>query len=296
MSFDLNLRLDEPAEDAIFVRPSAHSSWLMCQLSVQHSRTRRYKDADFDSMQAARGTFVHLLNEMYLTGKPCHNTEDAYELFTTTADIPKGVAPTRLREITIECFQAHEAWITQFWLTEGKLLDVVSTEKRMRMPIGHLQDGREVWLRGTADLITGPPKVWDWKTSTSGWTAKKLNEMTQHMFYAALAEYELGVPHTEAAYVVYNFKTGTWEWSAFTLPIERPAMNRALYEMYKMAVVLAHGAAMASPAKRGASWGQDGRGWWCSAKWCGAWDWCDGKYILDDGKCDGLRDPLITWK
>lgn len=298
--FGASVAGDTPADGAVFVRPSAHATWMLCQAAVAFTSHPQYDNTS--SMQASRGTGVHLLNEMHIAfGTVFDSAEQTLDAWTAEmARRGEGfhdfTTPTRRIEVAQEILTAHQKWVEQFWLPVGQHLDIISTERKMQMPLGVLPNGREVWLRGTADLVTAEPKVWDWKTSSTGWQTAKLNEITQHLSYAALVEHELEIQPREAAYVVYDFKSGTWSWSEFTVSFGRPQIDRVLREFFKMGAVLDADAAMASPAKRGASWGQDGRGWWCSAKWCGAWDICDGKYLLDDGKATGVRDNSITWK
>lgn len=288
-----------PAEDAIFVRPSSHSTWMNCQLAVQHRDHPQYDNTS--TQQASFGTCVHMLNERHIEGLTLDGVDHVLELWLAEMDGRdediRPLAPkTRLESLASEALMAHQLWVQNFWLPVGSQLEAVAVEQRMEMPLGSLPNGREVWLRGTADFVT-PGKIWDWKTASVGWKPARMDEMTQHLFYAALVEYELDVRlPEEAAYVVYDRKDQSWAWSEFTTAVTRKQVKRALHEIFKMAAVLDAEAAMASPAKRGASWGQDGRGWWCSAKWCGAWDFCDGKFLLDDGKAVGSRDNTITWR
>ncbi|NIT75641.1 MAG: hypothetical protein GWO44_01715, partial [Thermoplasmata archaeon] len=111
----------------------------------------------------------------------------------------------------------------------------------------------------------------------------------------ALTQATHGFLPKQGEYVVYNFKTGDWEWSRFTVPIHQKDVDRALGAYFRMGKTLHYQSAVGTPSKRGASWGQDGRGWWCSPKWCDAWEICDDKRLLDDGLADEKVDPLVTW-
>lgn len=291
-------------DDAIVVRPSAYSTWQNCALAVQYTTDERY-DAT-SSMQAARGTGIHLPIEQHLEGKPFlveKHMVDAWveQLKTRPGEWEKlaTLPASTFREVGAQIWEGYLLWQQQFWQTVGQSLTVVATERRLAMPLGEAPDGREIWLRGTPDLVDDigdTDRIIDWKSSTSGWKADKVREMVQHTAYAGLHMANGGRRVTEAMYVVYNFKEKRWNWDEFKVPVSLTGVWRVLHEFYQMGLTLSVNGAVASPMKRGASWGQDGRGWWCSAKWCGAWDFCEGKFLLDDGKTDEKRDGLITWK
>lgn len=295
----------EMPDDAIKVRPSAYSTWQNCALSVQYTSDPRYDSTS--SMQAARGTGMHLPIEQHLKGDPFlteKHMREAWveELKARPGEWEKlGTLPAEtFRTVAAQIWEGYLLWQQQFWQTVGQHLTVVATERKLSMPIGEAPDGREIWLRGTPDFIDdlgdGTDRVIDWKTSTSGWKAAKVNEMVQHIAYAALHQANGGRDVSQAMYVVYNFKDKSWSWDEFKIPVLQSKVDLVLAEFVQMGRVLSIGGATASPMKRGPGWGQDGRGWWCSPKWCGAWDFCEGKLMLDDGQGHERRDSLITWR
>lgn len=289
-------------DDAIVVRPSSFSTWAHCQLAVQHSLLHPLYD-DRPSQQASFGTFVHKLHELFINDEPVPVTvEGALDLWDKTSlegdDLSiydTGATDKSLRAWATEALLAHGLWVEQYWEPVGSQADIVGTELTMSMFLGEAPSGREVWLRGTADLIE-PTRGADWKTSSGGWPDNRVDTQGQHLCYTAMARAaELSEPE-EFSYVIYNRKEKTWEWSATTVPVSPYQEEITLREMFKMGVVIDAEAAMGQPSKTGAFWGHDGRGWWCSPKWCGAWSICEAKYLLDDGQADEIRDGLITWK
>lgn len=286
-------------DDALIIRPSSHSTWLLCPLSVQYAYDERNDNTP--SEQQAFGTGMHAIIENYIkTGQHPTSGEgwvNAWieEMESRDEDITKLASPSLLVADSKEMKLAFELWLDTFWNPVGSHLEPLVVEETLALKLGDLPSGREAWLRGTPDLFT-TTKGFDWKTSTSGWSSTKLPELTQHLFYSALVEVNHGVSITEFSYVVYDRKRQEWKWSEYTDHFNETAIQLAIEEARKMALILDVQAAPATPMKRGAFWGQDGRGWWCTAKWCGAWDFCEGKHLLADGQAGGSRDSTVTWK
>lgn len=294
-----------PAEGSIFVRPSAMSNWANCQLSVQATS---YPDYDHAStMQSSRGTGMHLAIEAHLKGEPFALEQHFRQAWVTEMARREepivGVASdAKIREVSADIWKGYIEWVNQFWYPVGQYLPIVATEQTLQMFLDTAPSGREIWLRGTPDTVVGLEgdyprhKVIDWKTSTSGWSKNKTNDMTQHVGYAILLEEHGFANVDQGMYVVYDFKNGGWKWDEYQLPITGTKKRLVFSEFVNMGVVIDGQAASATPQKRGAAWGQDGRGWWCSEVWCGYWTPCQGKYLLEDGKADEKRDNTITWR
>lgn len=280
-----------------YVRPSALQSFFNCPLSVQlSSEVERVAP----TMQTTRGTVVHALIEDFIlhgTLPPeVSDVADVARAIMNDRDEPIDHVPASyLWSMAGDALKAARSWVDQYWDLEGQFLEIVAVEEKLEMSLGHLDDGTEIMLAGTPDLIT-INSIIDFKTSTAGWSDSKMNEQYQHLSYAALAQAQHNSLPRKGVYVVYNFKTGEWEWSRFTVQIRQDDVDRALRAYFKMGKALHYQTAIGTPGKRGASWGQDGRGWWCSPKWCDAWEICDDKYLLDDGKADDPVDHLVTWR
>lgn len=284
--------------DRFYVRPSALSSFFNCPLSVQLSQ---FLPSTAPTMQTTRGTMVHALIADHITTGSFVDlqVQDVVDMTRLEMDDRREsvdhVPSAALWKLGQEVLRAYHDWIEQFWNPYGHTLQPVVVEEKMEAYLGDLDDGREVWLKGTPDFVE-LDYVRDWKTSTAGWSQSKIDNEYQHLAYSLLVEQNHGFVPKYGQYVVYNFKTNEWEWDPHTVKITTTQLDRVATAYLRMGKVLAAEAAIGTPHKRGASWGQDGRGWWCSPKWCDAWTICDDKYILADGQAGEEVDPLITWK
>jgi hypothetical protein len=281
---------DQPADDALVVRPSSWQGFQLCGYRVALSGEEGFDGTSSEPM--AWGSGVHKLNANHiLTGHGADGPAEAMQVWIEEmADKGENIlnyaSSSYLLQQSQEMLAAHKLWIARFWEPVGQHLEVLTVEETRQRPLGVLPSGREVWIRGTADFVT-VAKVWDWKTAGRGWKRGKAESNIQHTIYAWLVEALTAV--SEAAYVVYNRQTAEWSWDDTTLPVTADSIAVALRAMYEMALQIDTGTATASPHVRGGF--GDGRSWACSPKFCGAWNICPAKHLIQDGKAGLVRPP-----
>ena len=138
-------------------------------------------------------------------------------------------------------------------------------------------DDYQVVLRGTPDLFTQCPTGYDWKTSGRAWKEGKAANSIQAPLYVWLVEQKYGVRARQFTFVVYNRAKGEW-----TLQDTYPSdgfIESALARVGEYGRMIAAGVYPATPLTY--AYGKPSRGWYCSEKWCGAWDFCKYKNLAD---------------
>lgn len=185
-------------------------------------------------------------------------------------------------------------WHREFWQQEKDKLNVVLKEQVLYMPLGETPDGRLVVLQGTPDAVTDEPKLWDWKTAARGWKFEKAQFTDQVTLYYALIAYNLGTMPLEAEFVVYNRQSEKIE----RYPTHRTeqqvgvAVKNAYYRGLQLWQVEQGIKLPATPVVT--EYFKEKRGWYCSYKYCSAWNCCDLKYLNDSVDETQRREP--KWK
>lgn len=135
------------------------------------------------------------------------------------------------------------------------------------------------WLSGTPDLYNGMGMV-DYKTTGAAWQwyQAKVDLAIQPSIYLALHQHVYGELLPEFIFYVWDRKKK--EWLKFVTKREQEQVDAAVNTADEY---LAQYAARIFPATmvvegRG---GKKQRGWYCSAKWCPAWNICDKKFLND---------------
>lgn len=150
-------------------------------------------------------------------------------------------------------------------------------------------------IRGTPDLIVPhdeEPIGFDWKTAAKGWKEgqQKTDKMDQLSAYTALYYGDRPVvPAMSWVVGVYNRKAEMWEWYETTR--SEGQVSSTLGAMDQVALAKSAGAYI--PRQTQTVYGKTERGWWCSAKWCAAWNVCFYKNI-GDGKENDERK--VEWR
>lgn len=184
-----------------------------------------------------------------------------------------------LRTLCLEVRDALVEWHATVWLGGLKHETIVAYEVELEKPIGRLPNGRQIILRGTPDVIR-VGALSDWKTSGRYWEQGKADSQIQGPTYALLAEhnYPHVAPIEAMDYWVWNRSKGTWD--RVTQAITFDQMQAAQAAVLEWAGLDDAGFYPPTP---GAAAGKAGRGWWCSAKYCNAWDACSFKALITDG-------------
>ena len=163
-------------------------------------------------------------------------------------------------------------------------------EQRLEAPLGILPNGREVWLHGTGDLLYKDLAVgYDWKTSGRDWKEGRATYLGQPSSYQYLHWYNHDVWVDEWRYWIYD--RGRGQWVLHTTRRDRQQVMSWLRHAFGIACAIDAGVVYYTPTQH--PYGKSERGWWCSPKYCSAWDHCPGKYLADE--FDEKQSAIINW-
>ena len=294
--FDLMSVVDQeytPAADALWLRQSTIGSWELCPARVMQSDQEGFNDTPSEAMSF--GTLVHEMTALDLAhgGTPwtVKQTEDLWDSLLTDEygrSLYELASEDLIKSSVEEAIGAVALWhrVVEPTLPAGERL----IEQRMEAPLGILQSGREVWLHGTGDLIyTDGQPGYDWKTAGRGWNDTKAIAIGQPSAYTYLTWYNHGVYIPSWKYWVYDRQKCEWQLHE---TVRTPKQVSAwLRHAFGIAKSIDAGATAYVPWQ--STFGKFKRGWWCSAKFCGAWSICKGKQIADD--VDESEVPWTTW-
>lgn len=178
-----------------------------------------------------------------------------------------------------QIIEAYRLWVLQVYEHDIKGETVLAAEEPLYVHVGDWQD-RRIIAHGTPDLVL-ESRMEDNKTTNAAfkWTQDKADTEIQPTLYLAMFNLTHGTELTEFKYRVYDRKKEDWE----TLRTARTVAQQlaALRVAYFYGVQMAAGAFPATPAVE--EYRKHKRGWYCSTKWCGAWNVCDMKSLIDDG-------------
>ena len=158
-----------------------------------------------------------------------------------------------------------------------KLSDILSIEEEQTLFLG---EGRQsnIWLQGTGDVVTATSLV-DWKTSGRGWKQVKADVSIQASLYMPLTKQNLGESIRKFTFWVFNRQAGAWQRHVTHRKVEQ--IDSALATAYQHGLQLEAEVFPCTPVPESSF--NKKRGWYCSPKFCGAWNICDAKY-MNDGK------------
>lgn len=259
---------------------------MLCPARVGYST---HEGFDFSpSPEMFFGTLIHAIIDLHVSGR----NQDRLIVSTLSGVTNLLVDLAEKESITVpddmasslaeEALDAYRRWVADWWIPVGQELQIVSTEQIVYKQIG---SDPEIWLQGTPDLVHEGGLV-DWKTAGRGWDEGKAATRIQAPLYAFLAGFE----ETRVDFVVYNRSKGVW--NVHQVVVDARQVNAALATAREYGRMIA---ANVYPPTPSAPTGKTGRGWWCSAKYCGAWNICEYKHLISDGQADALiRTP--TWE
>lgn len=284
-----------PAHDALWIRQSTVGSWELCPGRVMQSKHARFNELPSEAMSF--GTLVHAMIELELTGargRVPWTTMNVSDLWDELALEEYGVSLADLADddlildSSIEAVGAVMQWRRQVQQTlpNGDML----IERRLEAPLGVLPNGREVWLHGTGDLLYTDIAIgYDWKTAGRGWKETKATYLGQPSAYAYLHWYNHNVWVERWRYWVYN--RGSARWDLHTTYRNRQQVASWLRHAFGIACAIDAGVVYYTPTQH--PYGKSERGWWCSPRYCAAWDHCPGKYLADG--YDEKQLAIINW-
>jgi len=243
----------------------------------------------------ALGSMVHRLIATYLKG---HRGDKLWPPYWSTRDCLRGVLEamacedqwylpdTGADDKYLDGFLFEAGLIAKEWhqqVFEPSLRDVavVAVEEEMRTVLT-VKDGG-IALVGTPDLVS-PGTVFDWKVAGRGWSENK-DGLTKGSFspqpplYLHLVRSAgLGIAPNKFVFFVYDRKKH--EWTPFETEWSDIQIEAAVQNAKHAARMIIHDAWQFTPFST--VFGKTQRGWWCSRKYCGAWNICQGKRMISD--------------
>ena len=221
------------------------------------------------------GTAVHAAAEHGLIEKRDHQVPHLSELL--------GVYDANLAELLAEPFEwkkyqqpsdLYEIGHTQveaWWRKVEPRVDPHLIEENASRLI-HSDDERDVYLEGTLDCADMDGRIWDWKTGEARYVPwEKQRWAIQPTVYTYLYSWSHEPPwHFRFTLLRPN---GTVEFCDVT----RMPGDHAWLREKVLALAIAIEAELPS-------WPLNDTGWWCSEKWCAAWDECKGAQVHDHWK------------
>ena len=283
---------DEPKPDDIVYRQSTREALALCGGRVLLGQEDRPP-----SEAMSFGTLVHKMIEMKILGEDSMlNIRPFVRKLWTGLLAEEGhdidvLSPSSLIDKSVEeAIRAVEFWVEDFWLPEGQYLHAIGVEVLRLLPLGVTPAGNGVWLQGTPDLVVSGNRIIDFKTAGRGWNEGKHLVRVQAPLYTYM-EREAGTVETPTAFdfQVFNRQSSTWDLDSHSLVVTDRMIDAALEMAWTDALAIEAGALPFQPY--GESYGKFKRGWHCSAKYCGAWDKCSVKYLIEDGNADLEHDP-----
>ena len=283
-----------PPDDALWIRQSTVSSWELCPARVTQSTHRGFNGLPSEPMSF--GTLVHemLAKEMVDGPQPwtAADVEDFWDSLVVAeygVTLPELTDDEQVKSSAVEAIGAVQTWRIQVQPTLPNSDPLV--EARLEAPLGILDSGRQVWLHGTGDVLyPGVPVGYDWKTSGRDWMDGKAMALGQPSAYTYLALWNHDAFIADWRYWVFDRRSQMWRLHETSRT--RQQVAAWLRHAFGIAKSIDAGATAYNPT--GSSYGKIRRGWWCSPKYCGAWDICPGKYIADD--LDETIEAEVVWQ
>lgn len=181
-----------------------------------------------------------------------------------------------------EITTAYRLWREDVFprIDRGKVLSI---EEEQYLYLGEGREGN-IWLRGTADLVLEGTLV-DWKTSGRGWKQAKAEDSIQASLYMPLYKQALGVPIQKFTFWVFNRQRR--EWTPHATKRRVAEINAALTNALEYGKQLEAKIFPCTPTTE--VYFEPKRGWYCSPKFCGAWNICTAKFIND-----GVNENVVA--
>ena len=276
-----------PPDGATLIRQSDIGQMQLCPTRLQLKEKEGY--SDFLSEPLLFGSVVHAAIEHLMSGSAMLAVLDQQWIDTAIAVCEEERGNNTFVEAAF--YDALRECVMQWDANVRPLLntDTHNQEQLLFAPL----DDTNFWLRGTPDIfwLSGPEAI-DWKTAGRGWKAEKAQNILQAPLYTHLIEQNYGLFVAEWTFWVYNRSKKLWE--AFPRFVDRQQVECAVQTALQYSRQIVADVFPATPVPYGSF--TDKRGWYCSPRFCAAWNICDMKGVLGDGKhLLEERTELIAW-
>lgn len=290
-----------PPEGATIVRQSAINNMMLCPARQGYAQADGFVDAQSEPL--VFGSTVHdiiadvLRGELSqlaaLTSDTIINYANADLEAREAWSLVSLLTPPRLSDWVDEVRECLNLWFVQVQ-PELKDMRIESVEETFYMP---LDIKSNIWLQGTCDLMPfnadGERIGIDWKTAGRGWKDDKAATIMQAPLYTALAYERYMQFISEWYFCVYNRQKTQWDW--IPRNVDAVQVAAALKTALEFGKMMQHNIYPATPYPSGGF--TDRRGWYCSAKFCGAWQICEYKGMLGDDKdLNEQYDTALSWQ
>lgn len=282
---DKEVLMNEPASDALILRRSDVDSYGLCPKRIElRDRIKRRSSEALIVGQAVHGAIELILTE---GARPTHKLmrlcadKVLMEEYDSTLLADAGTRQ-KANEFEAETYAAVRAWCKT---VKPELDPAVAVEEKMRALVEVMPSGRELWITGIPDYVTETELV-DWKTAYRMWSEPKMYTTTQPMVYAWLTEQTMDHEYRHFRYWIWSRSAGEWKTMARSITGEEI--------LAAMELVRQVGRAMDAgiyPAHPFSNNGNRPRGWWCSPRYCDAWDVCTAKHLITDPI---VNDPSVS--
>ena len=310
--------LSRPHPDDLIIRQSTIGSMQLCPARVGLSTLDGFSDRGSEAL--VFGSTVHNHLEKFLNGHGSDiwpielATRDELRESLTQVEVKDDflvadvASMASINAMLDEVLTACRQWHATVW-PELDSLGGGLAEQEMQVPFGTLpapnlcygcyestcdsQIGdrcdnhpgdRKVWLQGTPDLVVQGHGMFDWKTSGRAWKVDD-NGRTKGSFNAQAPLYlwmwkqRTGEMLRDFTFWVYDRRNAAWQDHHTIWNDEQ--IDAALLNAWQYVLMLDAQAFPFTPTD--SPYGKFQRGWHCSAKYCGGWEICPGKAMIDDG-------------
>lgn len=191
---------------------------------------------------------------------------------------PVEIRPEQRSDILSEALRAARLWEKR---VAGNLPDPPFLIEETAYCVLYVDEHtmRRVVMQGTADLVSPEQGIIvDWKTSKRPWDQSKADMTIQAEVYCGLMSAKLQQKFHKMHFWVYE--RGNAKWSK----IETTRDDASIESTFKTAVQygkqMLAGVYPATPTVE--QFGKVKRGWYCSTRYCPAWNACEYKFLNDD--------------
>ena len=270
-------------------------SWLDTAMRCGERGRLQIVKPEWDSMSsdsAIIGTVAHAGIEAHLDAlvkgirlaQLCAESAMVTSLDEETGQGVKWTKYASRGELLANARRCYDAWVESILpvIVEQGLLDDCLTEVQFKVPLYTLADGRTVGVTGTADFVPKAPVIWDWKTSSSKFDAKKKQKFAIQPTIYALAAIKGGL----RADVDYSWPLD------FTFGVLVRGERKATPQLVTVRRTEAHALFAIDRIKQFVDmalnyginnpWPANDDHFLCSKTWCPWWVLCKGATPIDD--------------
>lgn len=281
-----------PLPGDVIVRQSSIGSWQLCPGRVGHSTDEGFIATPSAAMY--RGTLAHAVIAAALLSPegPMNSMPDRATVLALMDAIapeqggfhPNQVASAGQVDLLIDEIQdAYVSWYSTVYEPRIAHETLVAVERKLFLPLGTAHHDNVVWLQGTPDAVM-QAGVFDWKTGGRSWAVNKegLSKGSfgpQAPLYLALANHNLGTALQDFTFCVYAVEDRQWQF--FPTRWDEHSIEAALLNALMVGRSIGAEAFPYTPFV--SEFGKVKRGWHCSPTYCGAWNICPGKRMIEDG-------------